>query len=290
MLKRFKNIVTGLLYPHPAILIAMVVVSAAALIWVFAGGKEGTAAAYVAYPLSAYALVAAVVNAVPLARSTKRFVRTNRYTAPLVQNREYRAWLSLRLGLGINLAYAAFKLGMGIYFRSTWFGATAVYYMVLCVIRYMLVRGDRAIAEIRDVHRRRTRAMRSYRQCGWLILLLNIAMAGMIVQMIWYDEAFSYPGVIIYASAAYTFYRLTTAIISMMRFHKSENPLFSAAKSIDMCVALMSLYALQSAMIITFGEDEYFRLVMNSITGFAVSVCVICIAGYMLLRARRERN
>ena len=290
IVRRWKQIGLRMLYPHPAVLLLMIVVSAVALAWVFACGMEESVIAYAAYPLSAYALMTAVVRAVPMTGQAKRFVQNNRYTAPIVQNREYRAWLSLRVGLGINLAYAAFKLSMGVYFWSAWFGATAVYYMVLCVIRFLLVRGDHAIAQMQDDDRRQKRAMAGYRQCGWLILLLNIAMTGMIVQMVWHDEAFRYPGVMIYASAAYTFYRLVTAIVSMVRFRRAENPLFAAAKSIDMCVALMSLYALQSAMIVTFGESERFRLIMNSITGFAVAIGVIGIAGYMLLRSKRGRS
>lgn len=277
-----------LLRPHPAILIPLVIAAAALLIYVFVNGLEETYLAYVAYPLSAYALVAGVLAAIPGAKNAKRFARENRYISAYMADRERRLRISLQTGLIINVAYAVLKFGTGVYLRSPWFGAVGIYYMVLSVIRFLLVRGNRKLMQIRDPRVKHRRAWGSYRVTALLVLLLNITMTGMVVQMIWHNEAFAYPGLLIYASAAYTFYRLTMAIISTVRYRSAENPILSAAKYIDMCVSLMSLYALQSAMIVTFSGSEYFRLTMNSITGFVVCAWVVLIGVYMLVQAHKK--
>lgn len=277
-----------LLKPHPAILIPLVIAAAALLIYVFANGLEETYLAYAAYPLSAYALAASVIAAIPGAKNAERFVKENRYISAYMEDRERRLRISLQIGLAVNIAYAVLKFGTGVYLRSAWFGAVGIYYMVLSVIRFLLVRDNRKLMQICDPREKYRRAWGSYRVSALLVLLLNITMTGMVIQMVWHNETFVYPGLLIYASAAYTFYRLTMAIISTVRYRRAEDPILSAAKYIDMCVSLMSLYALQSAMIVTFGSDDGFRLTMNSITGFVVCLWVVLIGVYMLVQAHKK--
>jgi len=273
---------------RPAALIPLAGIAAALLIYVFTHGIERSLLAYAAYPLSAYALVAVIVTAIPGIERANAYIRGNRRVAAYIANREQRMRTSLRLGLFINAAYAAVKFGTGVYLRSAWFGAVGVYYMVLSVIRFLLVRGERALRTIDDPRRRHERAWHSYRSAARLVLVLNVAMSGMAALMIRRNAVFTYPGVLIYASAAYTFYRLTMAVISTVRYRSAKDPILSAAKYIDMCVSLMSLYALQSAMIVTFGSTENFRLIMNSITGTVVCAWVVLIGVYMLVQAHKK--
>ena len=51
----------------------------------------------------------------------------------------FKVRISLFVSLGINLAYSVFKLGSGLYFRSLWIGAIAVYYILLSMIRFVLL-------------------------------------------------------------------------------------------------------------------------------------------------------
>lgn len=51
----------------------------------------------------------------------------------------FRTEMSLYVSLFINLLYIAIKLFSGIYYRSVWFIALAVYYILLAVIRFILL-------------------------------------------------------------------------------------------------------------------------------------------------------
>lgn len=64
------------------------------------------------------------------------------------------------------------------------------------------------------------------------MLLLSLAMAGMIVQMVLQNEGYSYPGTVIYASAAYTFYSLVLAAVNLGR--RTAGLLLSAAKIVNL--------------------------------------------------------
>ncbi|GJM72550.1 hypothetical protein HMSSN036_47660 [Paenibacillus macerans] len=129
--------------------------------------------------------------------------------------------------------------------------------------------------------------LQRYRLTGRLLFALNIAMVGMIVQMIEKNKGIHSLGLSIYAFAFYAFYSLTVAIINMVKFRKMDHPILSAAKMLSVAGALMSILALQSAMMTQFGEDPLLRRYMNSVTGTGVSLIVIAMAIFMVVRANQ---
>lgn len=283
-MERFKRLVRKLLCPHPLVTALLALTAGAGLGSVFANGLERQPIAFAVYPLSFYALC------VVLAALPGRITSLRSKKAPLSpEQRARRTRFSLYRGTVFNLIYAAFKLLMGVYCRSVWFGAVAVYYMVLCLTRFLVVQSDRTAGSMEDEARRLQRRWSGYRTCGWLLLAVNAAMTGMVFQMIWQDRAYSYPGFLIYAMAAYTFYRLTKAIVGMVKLRRADNPAFSAARALDLCVALMSVFALQTAMFTAFGAgmEAGTRQLMNHLTGGGVCLAVVCVALHMILRGRR---
>lgn len=286
-MERYKKIVLRMLYPGWIISILLTIFSAAGLVYVFLNDLTEHLTAYIIYVISFYTLCVLVAAIPGIVKKCRKKVYSNNYAARYLTERELRARISLYTGTVVNLAYSVFKLIMGIWFRSVWFGAVAVYYMVLCLIRFLLIRNDRRIRNIKQDKKRTINQWNSYRTCGWLLLILNATMTGMVFQMVWQNKSYSYPGFVIYASAAYTFYRLTMAIVRMIKLKKAGNPLLSAAKALDFSVALMAIFSLQTAMFSSFGGDmsEAVRRLMNIMTGGTVCLAVVCIAVYMLLRS-----
>lgn len=288
-MKDFKKLLHTLLYPHSILILLLTLLSAAGLCWIFLNELDETAPAYAVYMLSFYTLCVLSAAAPRVFRYCRAAVYRNTHAARYLTERELRTRISLYGGTLINLAYAVFKFITGICFRSVWFGAAAVYYLVLCLIRFVLIRGDRNNGQIDGKEQRLLHDWRSYHYCGWLLLILNAAISGMVVQMIWQNRSYSYPGFIIYASAAYTFYRLTMAIIRTVQTRRGTNPVFAAAKAMDLCAALLVIFALQTAMFSSFGMemDAKTRGLMNLLTGSAVCLAVLCIAIYMLIHSAK---
>lgn len=288
-MNKTKKILLKLLYPHWVLVCLLTLLSTAGLLWIFLSGLEEAPVAYAVYMLAFYTLCT-VCAAVPgIYKKGRALVYKNNHAARYLTEKELRTRISLYSGTLINLGYAVFKLFTGVYYRSVWFGAVAVYYMVLCLIRYVLIREDRHSTQISTEEERRLHDWKSYRNCGWLLLILNAAVTGMVVQMIWQNKSYSYPGFVIYASAAYTFYRLTMAIIRTVQTRHGSNPVFSAAKAMDLCAALMAIFALQTAMFSSFGMEmtAESRGLMNLLTGSAVSLAILCIAVYMIVRSTK---
>lgn len=287
-MKKLKHIVLKLLFPHKAIVALLVIVSAAGLTYVFTNSKETHLIAYITYPLSFYALCTVVALIPDLVKRSGEKVRSDPRAVKYFAEQDTRMRSSLHRSTALNLAFGLFKLILGIYYRSFWFGAVGIYYMVLSLTRYLLIRKDREI-----LHRQDSLQLlqwQGYCIGGGFLLILNATMSGIVFLCIWQNQSYVYPGFIIYASAAYTFYRLTMAIIQNIKLRNHNKPLFLAAKTMDLSAALMSIFALQTAMFTTFGSDteESVQQLMNTLTGGAVCFIVVCMAVYMLVRAHKE--
>ena len=57
------------------------------------------------------------------------------FTEKYIKDMKRRTELFLRLGLAVNIGYALFNVFTGVFYRSVWFGAVAVYYIMLCFIK-----------------------------------------------------------------------------------------------------------------------------------------------------------
>ena len=120
------------------------------------------------------------------------------------------------------------------------------------------------------------------------MFLLNLAMCGIVMQMIWKKESYYYPGYMIYLSALYAFICLISAIINVIHYRDMLVPELAAAKILSLVKSCMSLLAMQTAMLMQFESDVQFRQIMNSFSGSCVCMIVFCIAIYMVVRSKKE--
>lgn len=286
-MEKFKRILLKLLYPHLIIAVFLTIFSTAGLIYIFTQSKEESIIAYLIYVLSFYTLCIVVAGAIPNFKRIKTLLHSNKHTSKYLSEADLRARISIHTGTIINISFSIFKLLAGIYYKSTWFMAVAVYYAVLSVIRFILISRDRST---RKLSKNQTLMQwKTYRLCGILLMLLNMTMTGMVFQMIWQNKGFSYPGFIIYVIAAYTFYRLTITIVRLTK-SKQYNPILLGAKALDLSISLMSIFALQTAMFNSFGADTSKETlkIMNSFTGGTVCFAVILIAIIMIVKSTKK--
>lgn len=253
-MKRIQKLLLKLRDPSPAVLILLIICSTALLIYTFTREAPNEGIRYFSYLLSAYTLVVLCFAAPRVAKKIyAALLRVNifrRYKTDV----EFRMQVGLYTGLGINLAYAVFKFATGVYYRSLWFGAVAVYYLMLSIIRFYVLKSRKQMLALSDEKEKAQRERIGCRTCGWLLLILDIAIAAMAMQMILKNEGFRYPGTLIYISAAYTFYRLIVVIFQYVKNRRSEHLLFSAVGALNLSVALMAMFALQTAMFSSFGD------------------------------------
>ena len=282
----WKKIGRQLLFPHP--LAAGLLFPAALimmLICVLHLGPEAPLT-IVSYALSFCGLVLVCVRIPDIIRLVHRFRQENRYYLMYRNDVQLRINLSLYGAFAFNTVYALFQLGLGLRHRSVWFYAMAGYYLLLAVMRLTLVRHTRRHAAGEDT----PLEWRKYRFCGWLLLVMNLALAIFTLYFVYRIRTFLHHEITTIAMAAYTFTALTVAIINAVRYRKYGSPAYSAAKAISLASATVSMLTLENAMLTAFGQDssEAFRQIILGVSGVAVIFVVQGIALYMIVNAHRK--
>ena len=199
----------------------------------------------------------------------------------------FRARFALWRGAGVDAVYAVFRLITGFIYNSKWFVTLALYHLGLCVIRFTLIRSYDRVSKDRGKYDLKFEYGR-YRLSAIFLLILTLPLSGMAVQTVVENSSFNYPGLIIYASATYTFYIATMAIINVVRYKEVGSPILSASKAITLATAAVSLFGLQTAMFSHFNNDASLKVVMNAVTGATVIVAVIALAIYMIITSTRK--
>ena len=264
------------------------------VIFVFAHDVQNPFLRYASYLASAYALIITSTGLPYLSRSLKKakrefgesmLMQKFRSTAmgeKYLTDIHFRNRISLSAGLMINLAYIVMKLSAGIYYNSPWFISLAVYYVLLAVMRLFLSRYKS--------ENDRDAALRRYRLCGFILLIMNQTLAGIVIFMVHQNRGFQYPGILIYAMALYAFYAVITAAVNVVRTRRHNSPILSAAKAVNLVAALVSILSLTTAMLTQFGgeDDPAFRRTMTGAVGGGVCTIVIGMAVFMIYRANKE--
>ena len=185
-----------------------------------------------------------------------------------------RAEVLLYFSLAVNLAYAVLQGVNGLLARSIWAGTLAFYYLTLGAIRFSLLRGHKKVGVAEK--------WKKYRGCAFVMLILNFALLGIHCVTLYMGHIIAYPGYMIYAMAAYTFYTAITAIRNVVVYRRYNDPILSAGKALALAAAAISVYSLQSAMISKFGDSEEFRQIMGNCVGAGVFVLITAVSAYMI--------
>lgn len=270
------------------LIILLSLVSAIALVMVFVNKWEENPIAYAVYTLSAYSLtvvcIFTTIHFPKLYAKIKNRIYTHPFGNKYMTDAVFKVQISLYISLTINIIYSVFKLVSGIVYSSFWWGAVAVYYIMLSLLRFLLLRYMRTDKEKQGL----LNEYKRYRLCGILMLILNLALTAIVFQMVWQNKGYTYPGTLIFLAAAYTFYTVTGSIIDIVKYRKYKSPVLSASKAIKFAAALVSLLSLETAMLAQFGNDENYRRIMTALTGSGVCLIVLAVSIFMIVRSNKE--
>lgn len=281
-MNRFKKKVKNIFCPSIIISVVLLILSVISLTFIFANGLNHSALSYLIYPFSAYALTINVIWILQKTGNVKKLLDRNILFHRYMTEMDFKAEVSLYLSFGINIFYSVYKAFAGVYYHSVWFGTVAYYYMILSAERFLLLK------HIRRKQRDYIKEYKKYSFCGYLLLILTIALIGMSVYMIHDGKVTVYPGHIIYAAAGYTFYNFITAILNIIKYRKLKNPIYSASKIITLATALISIFSLQTAMFAAFGKDIIQQRQMNILTGFCIFAIIIAMALFMIMYGKHS--
>lgn len=251
---------------------------------------EGSALAILAYTLFGLAglsLAYSVYLLIPIISNMKNiiisFLESHEFTRLILRNFGFRTVIFAIGSFTMSLLFSGFNAYMGIANRSIWYGALAAFYISLAFLRGgVLTYHRKRIGKKGEIENDDYAKAKLFRTSGTITLFLNVALSSAIAQMIFSNAHFSYMGWTVFAYAAYAFYKITASIISFIKAQKQTDLTVRAIRNINLVDALVSILALQTALLTTFGDGTMNISLMNTITGIVVSCLSIAIGIYMI--------
>lgn len=134
-----KNILKKIIEPNKIAGFLLFNFGIGLLIYVFSYHLEDTWIAYSAYLLSSYALIIFIVWFYKACKFSNNFIKKSKLYKTYNNHSKKITKLSLISSSLINLIFGVFKLSFGIYYMSEWFITFAVYYLLLCFMKFSLI-------------------------------------------------------------------------------------------------------------------------------------------------------
>lgn len=284
----WKKLGLRMLFPHTLIVFLLFNLTVAGLLYIFLNHYDTTVLAACFYGVSFYTLVVVCARIPEIVKKVKSGLYANKYANLYLTDKDLRMRIGMYRGLFINTLFAAFKIIMGFVYNSSWLFAMAGYNMILSIMRFVVIyRSQKKGLTEQEEHRR---GLQSYEICGWLIMVLNIAVSVIMYMVIVEKQTIEYHMIVTIGLAAFTFYCFVMSIINMLKYRGRSNPVYAAVKRVDMVKAIVSIFTLQVAMLTSFhGQGEQIDTgLMNTMTGVVVTIAINTIGAMMLAGVKQD--
>ena len=207
-------------------------------------------------------------------------------------DRVFRVHISLVVSFSISMLYAGMNVWLWRTMQSWWFMVLAVYYGIMAVMRFLLVRYVR----IQKIGTSMLGEWKRARACAYILLLINLSLSGAVLMILYRSKGYDYGGMMIYVMALYTFYSTIHAIVGLVKYRALGSPVMSTAKIVSLSAALVSMLNLETAMFAQFGGEMSMadQRLFIILTGAGVSITVVTLSVLLIVKAtkeiRREKN
>lgn len=265
--------------------------------------------AFPLYVISVFSLTMVVWHIVKIAPTLKNttinFLQSHAITKRMMENYGYRTAIFAFLSMILNFIYVLFQGTLAILSKSIWFGALTTYYLILTITKIVLLSSSyktlkfkqnqpsQDLLDNNSLKENKITQIKIYKATGIFTLILNIALLSASIQLMFSNASFKYAGLLIYAVAAYTFYKITLAIINIFKAKKSDSYIIQAIRNLNFTDALVSLFALQTALIYEFSTGNNMQ-VFNILTGICVNAMTISLGIFMIVKStkilKKEKN
>lgn len=241
---------------------------------------------YLLYVLATLALTyfvyTMVIFAPKIKNNTIRFLQSNKFTNKVLDDYGYRTVVFAMISFIINIAYISLILVMAIMSKTAWYFTITAYYIVLAFMKGNVFYSKRKYGtEVKQA--------RALRFSGIMFVIMTIVFSGVIVLIYKANHYFEYAGILIYAVAAFTFYKLTLAILNIFKARKQDDLYIENIRNINLASALISIIMLQVAMFQAFSPEHNLGFA-NALTGAGVSVIILVLGVLMVIKSNKRLN
>lgn len=252
---------------------------------------EQTVYHFVLYPFAAiffaYFVYSIVIIAPKIKAKIIKMLKKFKFANAMLESFGYRTVVFSIFSFAFNIVYVVFMGVLGILNGSAWYISITIYYLVLSFMK-----GNVFYSMKKQRHDEKRKA-KIYRDNGVMFVFMTVALSGIILLIYTSNMYFEYAGLLIYAIAVYTFYKLTLSIINIFKAKKEDDLYIQNIRNINLANALVSIVVLQVAMFQAFSPENNTSFA-NALTGAVVSAIILIIGIIMIVRAnnilKQEKN
>lgn len=286
-MKIFKNFWNKIKNPHGIWLVLFYVfftlITAGTIVLVCLVQKQ-TIWHYVLYCVAAIMLTYFVYTMVIFVPKMKAgiisYMQKHNFTNKLLKDYGYRTIVFSVISFILNVAYISFVLVMAIMSKTAWYFTITVYYIVLAFMKGNVFYSKRKYGtEIKEA--------KAMRFSGIMFVVMTIVFSGVIVLIYKANHYFEYAGLLIYAVAAFTFYKLSLGIYKIFKARKHDSLYVQNIRNINLANALISIIMLQVALFQAFSPERNLGIA-NALTGAGVSAVILFLGILMIVKANKR--
>ncbi len=192
--------------------------------------------------------------------------------ARLKIDKDYRLLVKAVCALVINLLFAFYNGISGILAQSLIFIVSALYYLLLGLIRLYLVLAKQRRQEASAV-------------TGIFLIILSLLLGTMVYVSLQFQTASPHGEILMITIATYTFTKLAAAVHTAVKHRGNLSPFLRGINAVRYCEAAISLLTMQQSMLVSFGQMEPGKaLALNIFTGTGVWIFILTLGIFTLKR------
>ncbi|MFA6755789.1 MAG: hypothetical protein WCR97_04785 [Bacilli bacterium] len=206
-------------------------------------------------------------------------------TKATLKDKEKKVTVLFIVSFIISVVFAIYNLILGIYNLSWWFVIMGIYYLILCIMKFIA-----GYKRIRYCQNEKIQ-LSTMRIVSIIIIPFIIVLIATIAVSLKYELMKYHTKIIMITIAAYTFYKVITSIINYFKAKKSKDSSLITIRNINTIDALVSILNLQMSMLVSFEDGDIGKAkIMNIITGFIVCALITYIAIWMLVYSIKHKE
>lgn len=190
--------------------------------------------------------------------------------------------LSQAISILTLLAYGIVSLVVGIILKSWWYISLSIYYLLLWYMEASITKNM-----ARRKYRQSQLEYKRMRQIGLAILVLNFALAGIVILAIVLGRHVNYPGITIHLTAIYDVVVVVLAASRVLEHGTNDAPVVISSKCLNLTLAMLAILSLTSAAVFQYNLDIVPRRIVIGIVGGIICVINILLSRYMIRLGRR---
>lgn len=192
------------------------------------------------------------------------------------------------IGVLFNIFYAIFNLILGIVYDSLWYITVGIYYLMIFIIRFQLIKKELKASSMRDNTQKIRFEYKVYRRTALFLILLCVFSAMIVLKNISLQKSHEGGVFPILTACAYTLYRIVVCVINLLSLKRQKHPIPIAACTVNFSVAAVSLIALQNSILSYFEDTVKLAKYLNGALSTLIFITVITISVMMIKSSHRK--